>query len=134
MTAIVIDTSALMALLLQESDAEALLDAAARAAVVHLSTASRLELGLVAESERHVIEATEVEQLLLALRVEVMPFDQHQLHWALKGWRRYGKGRHRAGLNLGDCFSYGLARALNTPLLFKGSDFAATDVAAALSS
>jgi ribonuclease VapC len=133
-TAIVIDTSALMALLLQESDAEALLDAAARAAVVHLSTASRLELGLVAESERHVIEATEVEQLLLALRVEVMPFDQHQLHWALEGWRRYGKGRHRAGLNLGDCFSYGLARALNTPLLFKGSDFAATDVAAALSS
>ena len=61
MTAIVIDTSALMALLLQESDAEALLDAAARAAVVHLSTASRLELGLVAESERHGIEATEVE-------------------------------------------------------------------------
>ncbi|MDI9407070.1 MAG: type II toxin-antitoxin system VapC family toxin [Chitinophagaceae bacterium] len=134
MTAIVIDTSALMALLLQESDAEALLDAATRATVVHLSAASRLELGLVAESERHGIEATEVEQLLLALRVEVMPFDQHQLHWALEGWRRYGKGRHRAGLNLGDCFSYGLARALNAPLLFKGDDFAATDVAAALSS
>ncbi len=134
MTAIVIDTSALMALLLQESDAEALLDAATRATVVHLSAASRLELGLVAESERHGIEATEVEQLLLALRVEVMPFDQHQLHWALEGWRRYGKGRHRAGLNLGDCFSYGLARALNAPLLFKGDDFAATDVATALSS
>jgi ribonuclease VapC len=138
-TAIVIDTSALMALLLQESDAEALLDAAARAAVVHLSAASRLELGLVAESARHGIEATEVEQLLLALRVEVMPFDQHQLHWALEGWRRYGKGRHPAGLNLGDCFSYGLARTLNAPLLFKGtdstgSDFAATDVARALPS
>jgi ribonuclease VapC len=133
-TAIVIDTSALMALLLQESDAEALLDAAARAAVVHLSTASRLELGLVAESERHGIEATEVEQLLLALRVEVMPFDQSQLHWALQGWRRYGKGRHRAGLNLGDCYSYGLAKALNAPLLFKGNDFAATDDLAALPS
>ena len=134
MTAIVIDTSALMALLLQESDAEALLDAAARAPVVHLSAASRLELGLVAESARHGIEATEVEQLLLFLRVEVMPFDQHQLHWALQGWRRFGKGRHRAGLNLGDCFSYGLARALNAPLLFKGDDFAATDVTAALAS
>ncbi|MFM7361373.1 MAG: type II toxin-antitoxin system VapC family toxin [Cyanobium sp.] len=132
MTAIVIDTSALMGLLLQESDAEALLDTAARAAVVYLSAASRLELALVAESERHGIEATEVEQLLLSLRVEVMPFDQHQLHWALEGWRRYGKGRHRAGLNLGDCFSYGLARALNAPLLFKGDDFAATDVAPAL--
>lgn len=134
MTAIVIDTSALMALLLQESDAEALLDAATRATVVHLSAASRLELGLVAESARHGIEATEVEQLLLFLRVEVMPFDHHQLHWALEGWRRYGKGHHRAGLNLGDCFSYGLARALNAPLLFKGDDLAATDVADALAS
>ncbi len=134
MTAIVIDTSALMGLLLQESDAEVLLDAATRAAVVHLSAASRLELGLVAESARHGSEASEVEHLLLALRVEVMRFDQHQLHWALEGWRRYGKGRHRAGLNLGDCFSYGLARALNAPLLFKGDDFAATDVLAALPS
>ena len=127
-------SAALMGLLLQESDAEALLDTAARAAVVRLSAASRLELALVTESERHGIEATEVEQLLLSLRVEVMPFDQHQLHWALEGWRRYGKGRHPAGINLGDCFSYGLARALNAPLLFKGDDFAATDVAPALES
>ncbi len=97
-------------------DTSALLDAAARAAVVRLSAASRLELALA------------------ALRVEVMPFDQHQLHWALEGWRRFGKGRHPAGLNLGDCFSYGLARALNAPLLFKGDDFAATDVAPALES
>jgi len=133
-TAIVIDTSALMALLLQESDAEALLDTAARAAVVCLSAASRLELGLVAASERHGVDATDVEQLLLTLRVAVVPFDHQQLHWALAGWRRYGKGRHRAGLNLGDCFSYGLARALEAPLLFKGEDFATTDVARALPS
>ena len=129
---LVIDTSAVMAMLLLESDAEALLDIAARAAVVHLSAASRLELGLVAESARHGVEPTEMEQLLLALRVQLVPFDQHQLHWALEGWRRYGKGRHRAALNLGDCFSYGLARALNAPLLFKGTDFAATDIPAAL--
>jgi ribonuclease VapC len=131
-TAIVIDTSALMALLLQESDAEALLDAAVRAAVVHLSAASRLELALVTESPWHGIEATEVEQLLLSLRVEVMPFDRHQLHWALEGWRRFGKGRHPAALNLGDCFSYGLAKALDLPLLFKGNDFSATDLSSAL--
>lgn len=131
---LVIDTSALMAMLLQESEAEALLDTAARAAVVHLSAASRLELALVAESARHGVEAMEVEQLLLALRTRLVPFDQNQLHWALIGWRRYGKGRHPAGLNLGDCFSYGLARALNAPLLFKGTDFAATDVTAALPS
>jgi ribonuclease VapC len=54
--------------------------------------------------------------------------------WALSGWCRYGKCRHRAGLNLGDCFSYGLAKALQAPLLFKGTDFAATDIAAALPS
>jgi len=127
---LVIDTSALMAMLLQEGDAEALLDVAARASVVHLSTASRLELGLVAEGYRHGVEDHEVEQLLLALRVHLVPFDQRQLHWALEGWRRYGKGRHRAALNLGDCFSYGLAKALGAPLLFKGTDFAATDFAA----
>ena len=93
---------------------------ALRAAVVHLSAASPLELRLVAESARQGIEATEVEQLLLSLRVEVMPFDQQQLH--------------RAGLHLGDCFSYGLAQALNAPLLFKGNDFDANDVTAALPS
>ncbi|WP_254979005.1 type II toxin-antitoxin system VapC family toxin [Cyanobium sp. ATX 6A2] len=131
---LVIDTSALMALLLQESDAEALLDAAARASKVHLSTASRLELGLMAESARHGVEGHEVEQLLLALEVRLVPFDQHQLHWALAGWRRFGKGRHEAALNVGDCFSYGLAMALDLPLLFKGDDFAATDVQPALPS
>jgi ribonuclease VapC len=89
--------------------------AAARAAVLHLSAASRLKPGLVAESARHGVEDVEVEQLLL-------------------GWRRYGKGRHRAGLNLGDCFSYGLAWAPEAPLLFKSSDFAATDVLRALPS
>ncbi|MBM5798600.1 MAG: type II toxin-antitoxin system VapC family toxin [Cyanobacteria bacterium K_Offshore_0m_m2_072] len=129
---LVIDTSALMALLLQEDEAEPLLAVAAEASVVHLSAASRVELGLVSESPRHGIDSNEVEQLLLTLGVQVVPFDQHHLHWALQGWRQFGKGRHRAGLNLGDCFSYGLAMALNVPLLFKGNDFACTDVKAAL--
>lgn len=129
---LVIDTSALMAMLLQEREAEMLMDVALRASVVHLSTASRLELGLVAESVRHAVEDSEVEQLLLALKVDVVPFDQQQMHWALIGWRRYGKGRHPAALNLGDCFSYGLAKALQAPLLFKGTDFAATDLVPAM--
>ena len=129
---LVIDPSALMALLLQEAEAESLLEVAAEASVVHLSAASRVELGLVSESSRHGIEDSEVEQLLFSLGVQVVPFDQHHLHWALHGWRHYGKGRHRAALNLGDCFSYGLAMALDLPLLFKGDDFARTDVKAAL--
>ncbi len=128
---LVIDPSALMALLLQEAEAELLLAVAAEASVVHLSAASRVELCLVSESSRHGFEDNEVVQLLLTLGVQVVPFDQNHLHWALHGWRHYGKGRHRAGLNLGDCFSYGLAMALDLPLLFKGDDFARTDVKAA---
>ncbi len=59
-------------------------------------------------------------------------FDANQLRWALHGWQYYGKGRHRAGLNFGDCFSYVLAMALNRPLLFKGDDFSQTDVKVAV--
>ena len=129
---LVIDPSALMALLLQEAEAELLLAVAAEASVVHLSAASRVELCLVSESSRHGFEDNEVVQLLLTLGVQVVPFDQNHLHWALHGWRHFGKGRHRAGLNLGDCFSYGLAMALDLPLLFKGDDFSRTDVKVAL--
>jgi ribonuclease VapC len=131
MSELVLDTSALMALLLQEPEAEGLLQVAASAEVLRLSAATRLELSLVAEGSRAGSEPAEVDQLLLALGVVVVPFDQNQMHWALQGWRRYGKGRDRAGLNLGDCFSYGLAMALKAPLLFKGADFGRTDVAVA---
>ena len=123
-----IDTSALMAMLLQEPDAEPLLDLAARARSLHLSAATRLELTLVAEGSRFNSTSSEIEAMLSNLRVQVMPFDTNHMHWALHGWRTYGKGRHRAALNLGDCFSYGLAKALDAPLLFKGEDFQYTDV------
>lgn len=129
---LVIDTSALMGLLLQEHQAEDILNAALEASVVFLSSGSRLELALVAESRPHAVGDAEVNDLLLALAIEVVPFDQQQLHWALQGWRCFGKGRHPAALNLGDCFSYGLARALDAPLLFKGNDFGLTDVTVAL--
>jgi ribonuclease VapC len=131
-TRLVIDTSALMALLLQEREAEEILNAVLKASTLLLSSGTRLELALVVESRHHALDANEVNDLLRTLAVEVVPFDQQQLHWALQGWRRYGKGRHPAALNLGDCFSYGLARALEAPLLFKGNDFGMTDVTVAL--
>ena len=117
-----------MALLLQEPEAEELLDLAARAERVHLSTATRLELTLVAEGNRVNSTSSEIEALLSNLRAEMLPFEANHLHWALHGWRHYGQGRHKAALNLGDCFSYGLAKTLDTPLLFKGEDFSYTDV------
>ena len=125
---LVADTSALIALLLQEQEAAELPDLAARAERVHLSTATRLEITLVAEGRRFNSTSSEIEALLSNLRVEVVPFDANHLHWALHGWRHYGRGRHKAALNLGDCVSYGLAKALDAPLLFKGEDFSYTDV------
>jgi ribonuclease VapC len=82
----------------------------------------------VAEGSRFGAPVDAVDQLIAQLGLVVVPFDDAQLHWALRGWRLYGKGRHRAGLNLGDCFSYALAKALDRPLLFKGDDFIHTDV------
>ena len=115
-------------MLLEEPDADALLDRALAASSLHLSAASRLELCLVSEGGRISSEPPEVEGLLRQLAVVVVPFDLNQLHWALKGWQQFGKGRHAAALNLGDCFAYGLAMTLDLPLLFKGEDFCSTDV------
>ena len=124
----VVDTSVLLAVLFGEPDAGSLLETLLAQPHLHLSIGSRLETSLVAEGSRFGAPADAVDQLIVQLGVVVVPFDDAQLHWALRGWRLYGKGRHRAGLNLGDCFSYALAKALDRPLLFKGDDFCHTDV------
>ena len=124
----VIDTSVLLAVLFGEPDAGGLLENLLAQPRLQLSIGSRLETSLVAEGSRFGAPADAVDQLIAQLGVVVVPFDDAQLHWALRGWRLYGKGRHRAGLNLGDCFSYALAKALDRPLLFKGDDFCHTDV------
>ncbi|WP_254958218.1 type II toxin-antitoxin system VapC family toxin [Cyanobium sp. Cruz CV13-4-11] len=126
--AMVIDTSAFLAVLLREEGAEALAVLMAEAPMLLMSAATKLEASLVAEGSRIGATSEAVEALCQALDVQVVPFDQSHLLWALRGWREFGKGRHRAGLNLGDCFSYGLARAMNMPLLYKGDDFNRTDV------
>jgi ribonuclease VapC len=124
----VIDTSVLLAVLFGDPDAGSLLETLLAQPRLQLSIGSRLETSLVAEGSRFGAPADAVDQLIVQLGVVVVPFDDAQLHWALRGWRLYGKGRHRAGLNLGDCFSYALAKALDRPLLFKGDDFCHTDV------
>lgn len=72
--------------------------------------------------------AGDLDELIRTLDLEVVSFDETQLAFAVDAFRRYGKGRHPAALNLGDCCAYGLARALNAPLLFKGEDFSKTDI------
>lgn len=95
-----------------------------------ISTATRLELFLVAARRRGLADAAETDQLLVMLNIDTVPFDTAQLAIAQDAYRRYSGGRH--GLNFGDCFSYALAKSLHAPLLFKGQDFARTDVRPAL--
>ena len=90
--------------------------------------ARRHGIASIARSYQALIDRDDIDLVYIGL-----PPALH-VHWALVGWRRFGRGRHPAALNFGDCFSYGLAMALGAPLLFKGDDFTATDVAAALPS
>jgi ribonuclease VapC len=130
----VIDTSALLAILKVEPEALAFVDCLKPPGPRRLSAATLLEARIVVERQLGPAGQAELDLLLSRAAITAVPLEELHVHWALEGWRRYGKGRHRAGLNLGDCFSYGLAKALNAPLLFKGDDFAATDVLAALPS
>jgi ribonuclease VapC len=130
----VIDTSALLAILKVEPEALTFVDCLQEHRDRRISTATLLEARVVVERQLGTAGQAELDLLLSRADITAVPLEELHVHWALVGWRRYGKGRHPAALNLGDCFSYGLARALEAPLLFKGTDFAATDVAAALPS
>ncbi|MFA4929535.1 MAG: type II toxin-antitoxin system VapC family toxin [Patulibacter sp.] len=128
----VIDTSALVAILLDESDRPQFTQALANASVRVLSAATLVEAGIVIEARLGEAGGRELDLLLHRATVEVLPVDEADAELARAAWRRFGKGRHPAGLNYGDCFSYALAVRRDEPLLFKGDDFAATDVRAAL--
>ncbi len=128
----ILDTSAIMAILQEEPGHEALMTAVEGAPALSISAATRLELGIVSEGRGGPGARIAVETLLDGNAVEVAPFTATQAALALAAWRRFGKGRHPAALNLGDCFAYALAMDRGQPLLFKGEDFARTDVKAAI--
>jgi ribonuclease VapC len=124
----VIDTSALMAVLLQESDADRVAQAIDAGSPRLLSAASLLEASIVIESRKGEAGGRELDLLLYRAGIEVVAVDQNQAETARAAWRRFGKGRHPAGLNYGDCFAYALARSRRLPLLFCGHDFSQTDI------
>ena len=128
---IAVDTSALVAVVLGEDDAERHLDAL-RAHRAHLSTVSLVEANIVVEARQGPDAARDLHLLVDATVDELVPVDAAQAAAAVAGWRRFGKGRHSAGLNFVDCFAYALAYGTGRPLLFKGDDFAQTDIAAVL--
>lgn len=128
----VIDTSALLAILQDESERRAFAEAIEAAGSCSMSVANLLESSLVIESRFGAEGSRDLDQLVQKARIEPVPFDTEQLAIARRAFSRFGKGRHPAGLNFGDCFSYALARHLGEPLLFAGKDFTRTDIASAM--
>src|SRR5215831_2827103 len=124
----VIDTSALIAVLLNEPDAPRISEAIELASVRLLSVANFLEAAMVIESLKGEAGGRELDLALYRATIEVVPVDQDQAEIARLAWRRYGKARHTAGLNYGHCFAYALAKQRRLPLLFRGDDFARTDI------
>lgn len=128
----IVDTSALVAILYREPDSEAFATIIADARVVRVSVASLLELTIVVESQAGSEAARQIDLFIERARIMIEPVTVEQGALAREAFRRYGKGRHKASLNFGDCFSYGLAKAMDEPMLFKGNDFARTDIASVI--
>jgi ribonuclease VapC len=124
----VLDTSALLALLLDEPEAENFRAAVEEDATRLVSAATLLETSLVIETRKGEAGGRELDALVHKAEVVVVPVDAEHVAEARRAYRRFGKGRHAAGLNFGDVFAYALARTSGQPLLFKGDDFAKTDV------
>jgi ribonuclease VapC len=124
----VIDTSALVAILFDEPDAEHFEIAIESDPTRLMSTASVLEASIVVEARLGEAGGRELDLLAHKARIEVVAVTVEQLEVARHAFRTYGKGRHPAGLNYGDCFAYALSKTSGEPLLFKGNDFNQTDV------
>lgn len=124
----VIDASAIVAIALDEPDAAELEARIADDPVRLISAAIVLETTIVIETRLGDAGGREFDLWLLKIGAEIVPVDAEQVDAARRAWRRYGKGHHAAALNYGDCFSYALALTRGEPLLFKGEDFAKTDV------
>lgn len=127
----ILDTSALVAVLFEEPEAEAFARLIWKADVCRISVMTHLELSIVLERQARPEAARQAEAFLRAASIVIEPVTLQQGVLARQAYYDFGRGRHRARLNLGDCFPYALAKALDEPLLFKGDDFARTDVRAA---
>jgi ribonuclease VapC len=124
----VIDTSALMAILGDEPERREFIEKVEAADVRLLSAALFVEASIVIEARFGAEGQAFLDLFIDRSGIEIVPVDEEQAREARLAYRRYGKGRHSAGLNFGDCFAYALAMTSGEPLLFKGADFAATDV------
>jgi ribonuclease VapC len=124
----VVDTSAVVAILQREPERDRFADALAGANDPLISAATLLECSIVMHRRGGAPAIERLDELLLSAGVRCVALDIAHVHAAREAWTRYGKGRSPAALNFGDCFSYALATTTGRPLLFKGDDFAQTDV------
>ncbi len=125
----VLDTSAIIAILRNEPDAAVYREAIARAETLSIGAPTLLECELVVRQALGDSGSTDLDNFILSLNVHVEPFGEVEADFARYAYRQFGKGRHPAGLNFGDCLTFGTAVARNEPLLFKGDDFAQTNIA-----
>ena len=129
----IIDSSALVAILRAETEAPALAAAIRDATDRRLSAANYLEASIVVDSQRNSRASRRFDQLIEEAGIVIEPVDEHQVRIAREAYRDYGRGSgHPARLNFGDCFAYALARSRREPLLFKGDDFIHTDITPAI--
>ena len=124
----IVDSSALIAILFDEPERESLIEKLASASSLSVSAGSVLESAMVLEGRKGLGASADLDDLIRRTRMRIIPFDVEQLEIARKAFELYGKGRHPAGLNFGDCISYALAKWTGEALLFKGEDFTLTDV------
>ena len=127
----IIDTSALVSILDQEPEAERLAYAIATASERMLSAANLVETGIVMQVRRGDEAVRDLDLVLAKLEIEIIAVSAKQANLARKAFQRFGRGRHPARLNFGDCFAYALAKDSGASLLFKGEDFSQTDIAVA---
>jgi len=125
---VVIDSSVLLAILLAEPERSHFVDLITEASVRLLSAANALETAIVSESRLNTVGGHELDILIQKAAIEIVSVDSEQFYVARQAWRKYGKGRHPAGLNFGDCFAYALSKVSSEPLLAKGTDFQKTDL------
>lgn len=127
----IVDTSAILAILLEEREGQPFFDLILRS-TVSVSAASYVELAIVCDIRVSLRGGHEMDALLERLRIQIEPVTEQQARIARRAYSIYGKGNHPAALNFGDCFAYALSKDTARPLLFKGEDFGKTDVLAAL--
>ena len=126
----IVDTSALLAVFFEEPEAEDFAQAIAGAEVPRMSAANLLEAGIVADNQTDPRTGRQLDALVANFCLRIEPVTEEQVLIARQAYLDFGRGNHPAGLNFGDCFAYALAKAAGAPLLFKGDDFARTDITA----